>query len=251
MRQYNLFRIDDVCDKMPNYKNVIKLIKLLNKYNIRPLVGIIPVIKDKAIIDEFSDFNIESLKTLIKKNKIIVALHGYTHQYHYGNKGILKINSKSEFSGQSFTIQKKKIANGLKVLNKRLNVKPKYFFAPSHNYDINTLKVLKKYNLINVDGISLYPFEYKGVKHIPQQKNQINPTLDLFKNGIFVNHFHPKDITNKKLQEINEFCLKNRNSLINFENVHKLKIKRNKVLDALFVCFYYFKLYLYRFLHNT
>ena len=251
MKQYNLFRIDDVCDKMPNHENVIKLINLLNKYHIRPLIGVIPEVKDDSIINENSTFKLEDLVDLIENNKIIVALHGRNHKYHYTNKGILKLNKISEFSGINMGVQEKMIKSGINILNKRLQIIPKYFFAPSHNYDENTLKILKKYSLINVDGISLYPFYYKGVYHIPQQKRTLQPKLNFFKNGIFVNHFHPKDITNKKLQEINEFCLKNRNSLINFENVHKLKIKRNKVLDALFVCFYYFKLYLYRFLHNT
>ncbi|MDD3178582.1 MAG: DUF2334 domain-containing protein [Candidatus ainarchaeum sp.] len=251
MTQYNLFRMDDVCDNMPNSQNVIKFIKLLNKYNIKPLLGVIPAVKDESIKEKKSIFRIEDLKPFIKTNQIIIALHGYEHRYHYGNKGILKLNRNSEFSGLNIEIQEKMIKSGINILNKRLDITPKYFFAPAHNYDENTLVILNKYNLINVDGISLYPFEYFGVKHIPQQKNQLNPKLDLFKHGIFVNHFHPKDITNKKLQEINDFCLKNKNSLINFENVHKLKIKRNKVLDVLFVCFYYFKLYLYRFLHNT
>lgn len=118
-----------------------------------------------------------------------------------------------------------------------MGVTPKYFFAPAHNYDENTLAVLKKYNLINVDGISLYPFEYFGVKHIPQQKNQLNPKLDLFKHGIFVNHFHPMDLTSKKLMEIEKFCKTHKSTLINFDELDNIPIYKSFLDNGLFVCY--------------
>ncbi|MFA5746034.1 MAG: DUF2334 domain-containing protein [archaeon] len=235
MKQYNLFRLDDVCDKMPNYQNVFKFIKLLNKYNIKPLMGVIPAVKDELIIDQKSTFKIKELEPFIKKNQIIIALHGYEHKYSYGNKGILKLNSKSEFSGLNFNSQSQKIKSALSILKKELAITPKYFFAPSHNYDENTLAVLKEYNLINVDGISLYPFEYLGVKHIPQQKNQLNPKLDLFKNGIFVNHFHPDEITTTKLIEIEKFCKEHKSTLINFDDLDNINISRNSFENSCFV----------------
>jgi len=235
MTQYNLFRLDDVCDNMPNYKNIIKFIKLLNKYNIKPLIGVIPTVNDKLIVDKKSKFKIENLKKLIKSNKIDIALHGYDHRYISNKKGILRLNNTSEFSGLSYNAQEKKIKDGLKILKKRLGVTPKYFFAPAHNYDENTLAVLKKYNLINVDGISLYPFEYLGVMHIPQQKNQLNPKLNLFKNGIFVNHFHPMDLIIQKLVEIEEFCKKYTSTLINFEELDNIKIQKNTLDNELFI----------------
>jgi len=192
---------------MKNQELFYELLNTFQKNNIVPLIGIIPNNKDEKIIEKTSSFKLEDLKKLIKQKKVEVALHGYEHKYQTKEKGILKLTSKSEFSGLSYLDQETKLKKGLKIIKERLGVRPKYFFAPSHNYDKNTLKLLKKYDLINVDGISLNSFVEQGVLHIPQQTNSVFDSHWPFKKGIFVYHFHPSALT-KKIIDRTKFVLK-------------------------------------------
>ena len=248
----NLFRIDDVCDYLPNVDNVMQLIRILNRYNIKPLLGIVPNVEDKDIIDKNSNFKLEDLIPLIEKNKIDIALHGYNHKYITKNGGILDLNKRSEFAGLSYDQQKRKIADGLKIIKDRLNVEPKYFFAPAHSYDLNTLKVLKEFNLVNVDGISLFPFEHFGVFHIPQQRGYIKERFLWFKFGVFVNHFHPKTITEKVLNDVEKFCNENREYLANFDEILENKVfylklnQKYRIHSEIFKKWFHTKRFLYK-----
>ncbi len=214
-----LFRIDDICDKMRNEEQVYKLIKLLNKNGISPLLGIVPCVKDPNITENQSKFRLEDLKSLIRKDKVEIALHGYSHQYSKNRRRFI-FKKKSEFAGMSLQKQRERIHEGIKKIEKRMGVKPiKYFFAPAHSYDRNTLNVLSELGMINVDGISLYPFVYKKVIHIPQQKNYVSEKCLFFSKGIFVNHFHPSSISDKVLHDVKEFIKKNKGNLVNFDEI--------------------------------
>jgi len=248
----NLFRIDDICDKMPNLKNIFKLIEILNSFRIKPLLGIVPNVEDSNIIDKNSNFRLEDLRSLIKKNKVEVALHGYNHKYVTKNGGLLNLNKYSEFAGLSYEKQKKKIKKGINLIKKRLGIDVKYFFAPAHSYDLNTLKVLKEFDLINVDGINLFPFEYKGVFHIPQQRGYIRERFLWFKFGVFVNHFHPKTITERVLKDVEEFCRENKKYLANFNEILEKKEyylelnEKYKTYSKIFRKWFYVKRFLYK-----
>jgi len=248
----NLFRIDDVCDMMSNVKNTLELIDILNNFGIKPLLGVVPNVKDEDLTNKEDNFKLENLIPLIKKNKVDIALHGYSHKYVTKNGGILNLNKYSEFSGLPYGEQRKKIEEGLRSIKRRLKVNVKYFFAPAHSYDLNTLKVLKEFNLVNVDGIYLFPFEYFGVFHIPQQRGYIKERFLWFKFGVFVNHFHPKTMTGKVLNDVEKFCEENREYLINFDEIlenkeYYLKLNQKyRIHSEIFRVWFYTKRFLYK-----
>jgi len=247
----NLFRIDDICDRMPNVENTFKLIEILNGFGIKPLLGIVPNVEDNKIIDKNSNFKLEDLKGLIEENKVEIALHGYNHKYITKNGGLLNLNNYSEFAGLPYEEQKEKIEKGINLIKERLDIDVKYFFAPAHSYDINTLKVLKEYDLVNIDGINLFPFEYMGVFHIPQQRGYIKERFLWFKFGVFINHFHPKTITENVLKDVEDFCKKNIKHLTNFDEILEKKEyylelnEKYKTYSKIFRKWFYTKRFLY------
>jgi len=191
MMRVHLFRIDDVCDGMPNYELVLELIDVLNNAGIKPLLGVVPNCKDLEI-SKITEFAIEELKEFIKKGKVEIALHGLTHEKLTADGGILKRNNWGEFSGLSYEKQRDRIRAGIELIRERLDVSPHYFFAPAHSYDENTLRVLKEFKMVNVDGISLFPYFQNDVLHIPQQVHSIKDKNALrYPCGVFVFHYHP------------------------------------------------------------
>lgn len=105
-------RLDDACPKR-NINNWNRIENLLDKYNVKPLVGIIPACKDpdmeKYPIDEkFWDVQVQSWKL---KNWTF-AMHGFNHVFGSMCCGINPVNNYSEFAGLSFEVQCQKIRGG-------------------------------------------------------------------------------------------------------------------------------------------
>ena len=130
-----IIRLDDACPKR-DIKKWDKIECLLDKYNIRPLVGIIPNCKDPDMekYSEDSNFWIGRVKSWKEKNWTL-ALHGYEHVFVTEDAGINPVNKKSEFAGLSLEEQREKIRNGIEVLRK-YGIEPNVFFAPAHTFDV-------------------------------------------------------------------------------------------------------------------
>jgi len=109
------YRLDDICPYMV-WDNFHKVKAIFDKYNIKPLIGVIPNCKDEKLTkyEYLKDFW-PMVKHLQEKGWV-VALHGYTHEYHTQNSGILKMWKKSEFAGVPFKTQYTKINKGRAIL---------------------------------------------------------------------------------------------------------------------------------------
>ena len=143
-----LIRLDDASYFMKIEKwNQIETI--LDKYSIKPIVGIIPKNEDSMFQKyKFNDgFWDKALKW--QEKGWIIALHGYEHKYVSSNSGINPIHKRSEFAGLSLEEQKFKIQNGYNIL-KNKGLFPKVFFAPSHTFDKNTLIAIKEETPIKI-----------------------------------------------------------------------------------------------------
>ena len=100
-----------------------------------------------------------------------IALHGYNHCY-TGNGGLKGLNpmwSRSEFAGLPLDEQKEKIRKGVAIMREN-SINPKYFFAPSHTFDENTLNALREESDIRIvsDTIATRPYRYKDFIITPQ-----------------------------------------------------------------------------------
>lgn len=166
MKRKILVRFDDICPTM-DFTQWERADKILRKYQIKPLLGVIPECKDPElhIEPEHKDFW-EWIKNL-QSQGYTLAMHGCYHLYRTKCRGIVNSGYNSEFAGLPFEEQYQLIIYGKKKL-KEHGIDTDIFFAPAHSYDENTLKALAKAGFKYVsDGKSRKPYELHGIKCIP------------------------------------------------------------------------------------
>ena len=102
-----IIRLDDACEKM-DVEKWDRMEKLLDKYKVKPLVGVIPHCED-PMMDKY-EFDAEFWKKVeIWKNKgWTIAMHGYNHVYGTPCGGMNPVNKRSEFAGLSYEEQAEK-----------------------------------------------------------------------------------------------------------------------------------------------
>lgn len=196
-----IIRLDDACEKM-DVEKWDRMEKLLDKYKVKPLVGVIPHCED-PMMDKY-EFNAEFWKKVeIWKNKgWTIAMHGYNHVYGTTCGGINPVNKRSEFAGLSYEEQADKIERGWKTLNDH-GFYPEIFFAPSHTFDENTLKALKDKTTIRVisDTIANDVYKKDDFWFIPQQSGSVRKLP--FKTVTFC--YHPNTMTDKSFEVLEAF----------------------------------------------
>jgi predicted deacetylase len=211
-----LFRLDDACPTM-NHVNWSRIINIFRKYDIKPIIAVIPNNKDlNNIVDAPND---DFWNEVIRWDKLnyAIALHGYDHVYTTTNSGIIGINKFSEFAGVDYDIQKEKIIEGCSIFNKK-GIKPKIWIAPGHSFDKNTLKVLKKYSEINIisDGFSVYPYKDGDFFWVPSQL--WGPCQK--EEGVWTICYHPNTMIEDQFNRLEDFLLKNRSNCSSIEDIY-------------------------------
>ena len=214
-------RLDDACEKR-HQENWDRVEEILDRFQIKPLVGIIPHCEDSAMGIYCEDPAFWQRVKLWKKKGWALALHGYTHVCITDQGGLNPVNKRSEFAGVPLEKQKEKIRKGIAVLNKH-GIEPKIFFAPSHTFDKNTLIALKECSDIRIisDTIANKPYSQCGFTFIPQQSGKVrNLPLDTV---TFC--YHPNTMKNTDFVELVNFLNANR---IKFKDFPEEQISRNK-----------------------
>ena len=165
-----IIRIDDVHEGM-NFVRFNDFINTLDILSIKPIIGVIPNNKDNSLITKNKTSKIifwNKIRSLYESKKCDIALHGYDHIYVNNSRGILKYGRKSEFSGIDYNIQYEKIKKGLDIFN-NYGIKTQLFMAPSHTFDLNTIKALNKLGIKYItDGYNLYPYKKYNIIFFPQ-----------------------------------------------------------------------------------
>lgn len=168
-----ILRLDDACEKM-DIEKWDRMEQLLDKYGVKPLVGVIPHCEDPMMDDYPIDSNFWSkVNNWISKDWSI-AMHGYNHVYSTDCGGINPINKRSEFAGEPLEVQKEKIRKGISIMREH-GINPKTFFAPSHTFDRNTLLALKAESDINIisDTIANDVYYQDDFQFVPQQSGRV------------------------------------------------------------------------------
>ena len=109
MNKY-LIRLDDACPTMDAAKWQ-RMEDMLDRYGVRPMVGVIPANCDPKQKIDLEDANFWSKVKSWGVNKgWTIALHGYDHCYisEEGLKGLNPLWARSEFAGVSLEKQKEK-----------------------------------------------------------------------------------------------------------------------------------------------
>lgn len=197
-------RLDDACEKR-NHSNWDKMELILDKYDVRPLVGVIPECKDESMeIYQFDKDFWNRVHSWVEKGWEI-ALHGYDHVCITKSGGLNPVNYRSEFADVDLEIQKKKISRSIEIFMEH-GIKPSVFFAPSHTFDNNTLVALKECSEIRIisDTIANKPYFYKGFTFIPQQSGAVR---NLFFNTVTF-CYHPNTMKEKDFERLEVFLSK-------------------------------------------
>ena len=227
-------RLDDACPKYDKHKWE-RMEQLLDKYKIRPLVGVIPDCKDPDMEKyPYDDLFWSETIERWKKKRWTLALHGYEHVFNTHDAGINPVNQRSEFAGLSLEKQRQMIKNGVGILNS-YSIHPKVFFAPAHTYDNNTLKALMMESEIRVisDTPANDVYHRDGFIFIPQQSGRVRKLP--FKTITFC--YHPNIMKNSDFIQLEEYMKAHKIS--SFELINT---KRHLSLyDRLLMSVYYWR----------
>lgn len=223
MKKYYLVRFDDICPTM-DFAQFERAIALMDKYGIKPLLGIIPNNKDVDQMKcEANPLFWEMLGNLQNRGWDI-ALHGYTHVYDQDNPQTLLCGRKhSEFAGNNYENQCEKIKRG-KLIMESHGLKTTMFFAPAHTYDANTLRALYSNGFkYNIDGCSSLPYIEEGIISIPCRSFGV-PKYASGKINVAVCHPSEWSLTAKEkdYDSLREFCEKHKNEFVSFTELTTL-----------------------------
>lgn len=211
-----LIRLDDASEYM-NVEKWDRLESLLDKYGVKPIVGIIPDNQDIALIGNYQkDLGFwNKASTWILKGWAI-ALHGYTHAYSSSNGGINPVNFRSEFAGLTLDKQREKIRGGIQVFKER-QIVPKIFFAPYHTFDTNTIEALKLESNIRIisDTVANDIYKMGDFYFIPQQSGRARKLP--FKVVTFC--YHPNTMSENDFMNLATFIEKNKSQFITFNDL--------------------------------
>ena len=210
-----LIRFDDIAENM-NWQYMDRCELLFDKFNLKPLLGVIPENKDPEFLKYPKNSDFWSRVKSWERKGWEISMHGYTHIYQQETKkkDIFNYGGRSEFYGLEYQSQLSKIELGLKKFKEK-NISVKSFFAPNHTYDLNTLKALKKNGLTNiVDGYGLLPYKEFDINFIPQlfYKEIMLPF------GIQSTQVHLNYMNEEKFDKFVYFIEKNIKNIITFDS---------------------------------
>ena len=227
-----LIRLDDACPTM-NAKKWQRLEDILDTYGVKPMVGVIPANKDaKQKIDAVdTEFWIKVRRWEIKGWTI--ALHGYDHCFisDDGMRGLNPLWERSEFAGVPLELQKDKIRKGVEVCRAN-GIDPKYFFAPAHTYDGNTLRALREESNIRIisDTIATKPYRKGDFVFTPQMGGHCT---EMKIPGIWTFCLHPSAMIEEDFVATEAFLEAHKNEMIGFDELNLNKLKGKNIMSRL------------------
>ena len=209
-----LIRIDDVSENM-NWSLMNKCETLFDQYNIKPLLGVIPCNEDKDFYAYEKNNDFWNKVRSWQKKGWEISMHGFTHVYDQetNKKDYFNYGGGSEFCGHSYSTQFSRVKNGLKKFEDE-NIKISSFFAPNHTYDKNTFAALQESGVKHIiDGYGLIPYTKNNLNFFPQlfYKEIMLPF------GIQSTQIHLNGWNDDNYKHFENFILKNKNKIINFE----------------------------------
>lgn len=236
MKNKYLIRLDDACPTMDGAKwDAIE--NILDKNCIRPMAGIIPHNEDLEQNICPYDNNFWHKALAWQKKGWAIAMHGYDHCYISSERGINPLWNRSEFAGVSLEKQKEKIRKGIAILQSN-GIYPKYFFAPSHTFDLNTLAALRECSNIRIisDTIANKPYKYKDFIFIPQVGGHC---VNMPFNGIWTFCLHPSMMDDKSFTRLEKFLNENKHKFMAFQDINFDNVKAKNTISKLLSSAYF------------
>lgn len=236
-------RIDDITPDM-DWESFYRFKELLDQYEIKPLIGIVPDNQDKNLMRDKKreDFWIY-IKELYGAGWSI-GLHGYQHVYTTKKGGLFPLNHFSEFAGVSYEKQKEMLVEGKKIFQEH-GITTDIFMAPGHSYDRNTLNILSELGFRYVtDGFGNQPYmeTQSGLVFLPiafQSEKDINKSK-----GYTTLVYHLNGMTAKQFKKHEKIIREHKESFISYEDYSKVvpisRLFAGRVKEKLLVSMKYF-----------
>ncbi len=229
-----ILRLDDASDYM-DVDKWKQMEILLDKYDIKPLFGIIPSNQDSELISKYVK-NPDFWKLVVSwiEKGWTPAMHGYEHRYVTEDGGVNPVNKMSEFAGLLYEEQAEKIRNGWTILAEH-GIKPNIFFAPAHTFDENTLLAVEKETPIRVisDTVAWDAYREGNFYFIPQQSGRVRKLP--FNTVTFC--YHPNTMTDNDFEILDIFLSKYGKS---FSSVSEaIRNRKKNIIDVLFKKLYF------------
>ncbi|MCR5502595.1 MAG: DUF2334 domain-containing protein [Lachnospiraceae bacterium] len=161
-------RLDDITPEM-DWPKFHRFRELLDRYGIRPLIGVIPENRDDTVAGSSDGAPADFFQYVrsLRDNGWSVAMHGCYHRYVTKKGGIFPLNDFSEFAGVPYETQRLTLQKGRRILSEK-GIDTDLFMAPAHSYDKNTLKALREAGFTKVtDGFGSRPYRMSGLIFYP------------------------------------------------------------------------------------
>ncbi len=144
--------------------------RILLKYGINPILAVIPDNHDPKLAFGPAAQDFWDRVRAWQARGWAIGLHGYQHIYVNSNSGLVGITPQSEFAGIDPGVQEDKLRSGLEIFRHE-KVQPDCWIAPSHSFDRNTVRILRKLGLqVISDGLWRWPHtDRSGSIWVPQQ----------------------------------------------------------------------------------
>lgn len=227
-----LIRLDDACPTMDRAKWQ-RMLVILDRFGVKPMVGIIPHNEDPAQKIDEEDPEFWNMAKDWQDKGYAIALHGYNHCYisDKGLEGLNPIWERSEFAGVSYPEQYQKIYDGYSIM-KQHGLNPKYFFAPSHTFDGKTLKVLTECTEIRMisDTIGNYPYQSNGFVFIPQVGGHCR---EMKLPGIWTFCLHPSMMNDDDFVAIENFIGRHKEWFAGFDDLDLNQLKGKNLVGKI------------------
>lgn len=201
--------------------------KLFDKYNIKPVMGVVPNNQDPILKSFPKRENFWKIVKDWQSKGWEISMHGYNHLYlrDTNKKDYFNYGGKSEFYGESLAIQSQKIRLGLEIFHKN-EIKIRSFFAPNHTYDYNTFIALKNSGIFEViDGYGLKPYMENKIKFTPQLFHK----LFFLPFGLQTTQIHLNKLNKKDFQNFKAFVEKKYKNIVTYDEA--LSLLSDKIID--------------------
>ena len=207
-------RLDDITPDM-DYSKFNKLKQILDTYQIKPLIGVVPFNEDSNLRRSENNPDFADMIRNLEKEGYVIALHGYHHVYTTKKGGLFPLNHFSEYAGVPYERQLQMIQEGKKAILD-MSISTSIFMAPAHSYDTNTLKALKKCGFTAItDGFGKRPYRRKGLTFYPiAMKRQ-----DCFKDkaGYTTLVIHANSIEEDEFKQYQKMIMDNKSHFISYQ----------------------------------
>ncbi|MEO6959748.1 MAG: DUF2334 domain-containing protein [Burkholderiaceae bacterium] len=213
-----IIRFDDITPTMA-WSKFSNIEKTLIDFDIKPIMGVVPLNKDAQLIAEPQREDFWSVVKGWRAKGWTIAQHGYTHEYVTTDPGILKINRGSEFSGLPYEEQYRKLKAGKEILGAN-DVWQPVFMAPAHSFDRFTISALTDLGFKSLtDGYGVYPYMIENIRALPQ----LFSAPIHFGFGVYTFCMHVNAMTMEQINHIDSFLRKNHRRFISFDEALAMK----------------------------